>query len=974
VFCLSILTLARPAAGGTASFQGLGDMPGGYVQSEAHDVSADGSTVVGHSYYEGYRWTSGRGMLSLRTLPGGSSGSLVHGVSADGSFVVGHSGSAAGPEAFRWEDLNGNGIVDPDETLSNHPEFGLGDLPGGSFYSYAYGVSGDGSVVVGYSNSASDKEAFYWTETGGMVGLGALPGGTFVSEAFAVSADGSVIVGRSGYSTDEEPFRWKDLNGNGLVDPDETLDNHPEFGLGRLPGSWQPGGSQAYGVSADGSVVVGYAGTAREAFRWEDLNGNGLVDADERLDNHPEFGLGFLPSTNPGSIARDVSADGSIVVGYSDGKAVIWDETYGIRIIKDVLENDFGLDLTGWSLVYAMGVSADGSTIVGYGTNPSGDTEGWIATIPEPAEDTIYVDANATGANDGLSWADAYNYLQDALAAAKTYDEIRVAEGIYRPDASIAEPGGSGDRNATFQLVTGAAVKGGYAGYAAPDPDARDIAANETVLSGDIGTPDDNSDNSYHVVTGATVVIDGFTIAGGNDDRSYGEGGGMCNVWGNLIVTNCTFTQNFAYSGGGMYNGRYASSTITNCTFRENSADYCGGGVYSSADTSTLTNCTFTGNSAGSDGGAMYNAAGTPTLINCILWGDSAGLGSNEIYPSSGPIITYSDVEGGWPGAGNRDSDPCFVDVAGGDLRLMFGSPCIDTGNNNASNLPSTDQAGNPRVVDGNCDGSRMVDMGALEYGVFPVPYLQNWESGISGWYSKYQPYYGPDYDPILIVSDPDPAHANVQSVVRVDAATNYLSPLIKVTAGESYAVSAWINWVSGGWPFVGVARFSESGSRVGRPNYYEPETAPHLIWLIGLEGYHETEGCVPVTDIVTPVPIVDGWYWYEKAFTVPEGTAYLRLTTELFKHQTRGGDPLGYFDDIAIDVAPATEVTFQAGDLDEDGDVDFVDFALIISASATESAASKHDRASAAGVSTKSPIELLGLNVLAHNWLAGKE
>ena len=75
---------------------------------------------------------------------------------------------------------------------------GLGDLPGGSFDSYAYGVSGDGSTVVGRSTSGSGNEAFRWTESGGMQGLGDLQGGSFYSYANGVSGDGSTVeIGRA---------------------------------------------------------------------------------------------------------------------------------------------------------------------------------------------------------------------------------------------------------------------------------------------------------------------------------------------------------------------------------------------------------------------------------------------------------------------------------------------------------------------------------------------------------------------------------------------------------------------------------------------------------------------------------------------------------------------------------------------------------------------------------------------------------
>jgi len=111
---------------------------------------------------------------------------------------------------------------------------------------------------------------------------------------------------------------------------------------------------------------------------------------------------------------------------------------------------------------------------------------------------TIYVDADATGANDGTNWADAYKFLQDGLADANASAkpvEIRVAQGVYRPDRSTADPNGTGDRMATFRLINGVALKGGYAGGGQPDPNARDIGLYETILSGDLDGNDVDVNN-----------------------------------------------------------------------------------------------------------------------------------------------------------------------------------------------------------------------------------------------------------------------------------------------------------------------------------------------------------------------------------------------------------------------------------------------------------------------------------------------
>jgi len=193
-----------------ASLTPLGDLPGGDFVSDARGVSGDGSVVVGLSSsedsqnsplgYEAFRWTAGGGMVGLGDLPGGDFFSQARGISADGSTVVGHSSSAADAgnydeEAFRW--TAASGMV------------GLGDLPGGDFYSDAWDVSADGSTVVGVSmstgNSFTGLQAFRWTSAGGMEPLWdlllaggidpAANGWTQLNWAYGVSANGNTIVG-----------------------------------------------------------------------------------------------------------------------------------------------------------------------------------------------------------------------------------------------------------------------------------------------------------------------------------------------------------------------------------------------------------------------------------------------------------------------------------------------------------------------------------------------------------------------------------------------------------------------------------------------------------------------------------------------------------------------------------------------------------------------------------------------------------
>jgi len=187
-------------------------------------------------------------------------------------------------------------------------------------------------------------------------------------------------------------------------------------------------------------------------------------------------------------------------------------------------------------------------------------------------------------------------------------------------------------------------------------------------------------------------------------------GAGMYNESSLPTLANCTFSGNSASQGGGMSN-IFSSPTLINCSFQGNSATQ-GGGMFNGDSSPTLTNCTFSGNSA-SQGGGMSNFYSWPTLTNCILWSDT----SPEIYNSSfsSPIVTYSDIQGGYTGDGNIDADPLFVDPAIWDFHLGEGSPCIDVGSNAAPYLPEYDFEGDDRVLDGDGDEIAIVDMGVDE-------------------------------------------------------------------------------------------------------------------------------------------------------------------------------------------------------------------------------------------------------------------
>jgi len=297
------------------------------------------------------------------------------------------------------------------------------------------------------------------------------------------------------------------------------------------------------------------------------------------------------------------------------------------------------------------------------------------------AGEVIYVDDDANGANDGTSWTDAYMYLQDALIDANSAEkpiEIRIAQGTYTPDRGAYQT--PGDREATFQLINGITIIGGYAGIREPDPNARNVELFETILSGDLNGDDievndpcdlrneptrhENSDRIVNA-TGidATTVLDGFTVSAGfgywgagmsiyqgnltitdctfKGNAAYDEyGGGILTRDGNPTLVKCTFTKNYAEVGGGMCSIS-SSPILKNCQFTNNYAIF-GAGMYnmhslpkvhSSRDSnSTLIDCTFIDNNARFRGGGMYNGGSDSNLSNCTFSGNSSLVYGAGIY------------------------------------------------------------------------------------------------------------------------------------------------------------------------------------------------------------------------------------------------------------------------------------------------------------------------------------------------------
>ncbi len=373
---------------------------------------------------------------------------------------------------------------------------------------------------------------------------------------------------------------------------------------------------------------------------------------------------------------------------------------------------------------------------------------------------TIYVDDDADGSNDGSSWANAYNLLQDGLDDAISGDEIWVASGMYKP-TMLVDP--CDLRTATFQLINGVRIYGGFPDTGDPNWDERDPSMYETILSGDLDGNDvqgldpcdlldepTRSENSYHVLIGSrtvpNAVLDGFTITAGNADAyPHHCGGGMYNKLGSSpTVTNCTFSGNSAAdNGGGIGNWYNSDPTVTNCTFSGNSA-WNGGGIgnwYNSdpmvincnfcSNTAgntaggmcnmnncdpTVTNCIFSGNSADGSGGGMYNwESSNPTVINCSFSGNSADdYGGGMANGNSSPELTNCTFSGNSAenyggGMYNYNSNPTITNStfssnsahSGGGMCNFGSSPTVT---NCTFNGNSADYRGGGICIDSHCN------------------------------------------------------------------------------------------------------------------------------------------------------------------------------------------------------------------------------------------------------------------------------
>lgn len=504
-------------------------------------------------------------------------------------------------------------------------------------------------------------------------------------------------------------------------------------------------------------TVANYVGSDSFTILCQGSFGNATIPVTvtiSQVNDPPTFSLSSGHTTNEDSGAQSIA---SFATGFNPGNAYESAQSlssYLVTTDNGSLFSSLPAINTAGTLTYTPAPNRAGTTTIRVrAVDNGGTTNGGINTSSEltatitinPVSDgRLY--ATVAGGGNGLSWASPFT-LKQAMDYSTSGEDIWVAAGTHTPGSS---------RSDSFILRTGVTVYGGFAGSETLLTQ-RDIRANVTIMSGDIGSIGVQTDNSYQVVQAiGDGTLDGFRIQGGyaNGSVPQNEGGGLyitasptirdCLIVSNASATftgggasvrgtgltptfnRCIFLSNSGSIGGALYTN--TGSDLINCIFQSNSASTEGGAIRtSSGGNPTAFNCTFVQNTSPASSGAVH-PYGNFALTNCILW-------SNTTYPLANTgggtrtvtncLIQNGDLGGFTNLGGLVTSDPQFASISDGDgadnrwgtgddgLFPRATSPARDAGTDTGA--PPVDLRASPRP------SGLKSDIGAYERRVYHV-------------------------------------------------------------------------------------------------------------------------------------------------------------------------------------------------------------------------------------------------------------
>lgn len=305
------------------------------------------------------------------------------------------------------------------------------------------------------------------------------------------------------------------------------------------------------------------------------------------------------------------------------------------------------------------------------------------------AQNTRYIKPSASGLADGSSWANASNNLQAIIDAAANNDTIWIAAGTYQPAS-----------NQWFSITKPLSIYGGFSGNETSVQE-RSFNTAPTILRG-------NGSSVLRWTGAGTKVLDRMSVTAG---RGTGAGGLSCSD-GVINISNCRFFDNRTSGNGGGVLLTNGSAFIKNSIFYNNAA-FAGFAIWAQANIVSVTNCTIADNAyiyhpyTNANGNTIFNNTNSFLIQNSIFWNNTHSISSLNTPPH----ITFSNIQGGFSGTGNINSDPLFT----AEYKLQAASPCINAGDPQTNTTGYAVQSGELDLATTNRIVGTHIDIGAFE-------------------------------------------------------------------------------------------------------------------------------------------------------------------------------------------------------------------------------------------------------------------